>query len=286
MRVGLIGYPIKHSISPAFQQAAFDALGLDVRYEAWETPPELLETAIEWLRRDDCLGANVTIPHKTAIRSFLDDLDPTAEAVGAVNTIVKRSGRLIGFNTDIAGFGEALQRDACFDASGKDVVVLGAGGAARAVVASLLGASATSISIKARKIEQATVLIENLRRAGVANGRTRLTAGFLHDSPDLEELIRRAALLVNTTPVGMLHRAEAERIVVPATWLHSGLFVYDLVYNPAETPLLRAARESGCRTLNGLPMLLYQGAAAFEKWTGRQPPIPLMRHKALEALGV
>ncbi len=283
--VGLIGFPIRHSISPAFQQPAFDAEGLDVRYEVWELPGEELSVAIERLNQPKCLGANVTIPHKAAIIPYLDAVDATARAIGAVNTIVHRDEKLIGSNTDLIGFAEALRRDAEFEPRGKRVLVCGAGGSARAVVAALAIGGAIKIDICARRIEQATNLIVDFHGALIANGPTTLTAHQLDQSSTLKSLVEEVELVVNTTPVGMLHRPEADRSVLPIDWLYPGLVVFDLVYNPPETPMLRAARERGARTLNGLPMLVYQGAASFERWTGRRAPVELMRRKALEALG-
>ena len=284
--VGLIGFPIQHSISPAFQQPAFDAEKLDVRYELWEFPREELEPAITRLKRADCLGANVTIPHKAAVIPYLDEVEPIARAIGAVNTIVHRDGKLVGSNTDLIGFSDALRRDANFEIRGKRALVLGAGGSARAVVAALTIGGAIKVEVCARRIEQASSLIVDLLGAVVTNGPTRLTAHRLDESPGLKTLLEEVELVVNTTPVGMLHRSDADRSVVPIDWFYPGLTVFDLIYNPPETPLLRAARDRGARTLNGLPMLVYQGAASFERWTGRKAPVELMRRKAREALGV
>ena len=283
--VGLIGFPIRHSISPAFQQPAFDAEGLDIRYELWELPGDQLGVAIERLREPSCLGANVTIPHKARIIPHLDAVDSTARALGAVNTIVHRGGQLVGSNTDLIGFADALRRDANFEPRGKRVVVLGAGGSARAVVAALAMGGAIAIDVCARRIEQAASLMVDFHGAGITGGPTTVTAHRLDQSPALKNLLDKAELVVNATPIGMVHRPEAGESAIPADWLYPGLLVFDLVYNPAETPLLRAARERGARTLNGLPMLIYQGAASFERWTGHTAPVELMRKKALEALG-
>src|SRR3990172_1548085 len=161
--VGVIGYPLKHSLSPAFQQAALDHLGLDIRYEAWPTPPDSLAETVAGLRAPDRLGANVTIPHKEAVIPFLDELDDLARRVGAVNTIANRQGRLYGCNTDVERFLRALREDGSFDPAGSRVLVAGAGGAARAVVVALVEAGAASITVINRTFSRATRLVEELR---------------------------------------------------------------------------------------------------------------------------
>jgi shikimate dehydrogenase len=286
LRLGLIGFPLGHSISPAFQQPALDSIGVDARYELWETPPDALPALSARLRQGDCLGANVTIPHKQAIMPYLDRVDPTAQAVGAVNTIVKRAGQLLGYNTDVAGFQRAVEQDGETPLSDRRLLVLGAGGAARAVVAAGLLAGAEEIVVAARRREQSDRLVEELAAAGLGRGRTRLKAIALGDTVDLAATVSRASVLVNATPLGTAHRPGADSSPLDLLVLHRDLLVADLVYNPPETPLLRAARLGGARAVNGLPMLIYQGAAAFELWTGRPAPIELMRRHAREALSV
>ncbi len=287
MIVGLVGYPLGHSVSPAFQQAAFDRLGIQARYELWETPPERLASLTERLRRDESLGANVTIPHKQSIMPFLDEVDPTAAEVGAVNTVLHRDSRLVGFNTDVKGFIESLSLDAATELVGRRVLVIGAGGAARAVVAACVAEGARSVIVSARRPAQAEQLISSLRETMNARNATVLSSAPYDDDglPELE-LVRSADILVNATPSGTAHHRSSSELPVPARALHPGMIVVDLVYNPLETPLLREARLRGAGALNGLPMLIYQGAAAFELWTGRPAPIDLMRRAALEALGV
>jgi len=286
LRLGLIGFPLGHSVSPAFQQPALDSVGVDARYELWETPADTLPALGARLRQGDCLGANVTIPHKQAIMPYLDQVDPAAQAVGAVNTIVKRAGRLLGYNTDVAGFQRAVEQDGETPLRDSRLLVLGAGGAARAVVAAGLLAGAEEIIVAARRPEQADRLVDELAAAGLGRGRTRLKALALGDGANLAAAVSRASVLVNATPLGTAHRPDAEALPLDPNLLHRDLLVADLVYNPPETPLLRAARIRGARTVNGLPMLVYQGAAAFELWTGRPAPIELMRRHAREALGV
>ena len=279
MRVGLIGNPVKHSISPRFQQAAFDAVGMSARYEAWEVPPDQLGAVVASLRSPDCLGANVTIPHKQAVRSFLDRIDPVAEAIGAVNTIVHANDELIGYNTDVVGFTRSLRDDAGVDLAGKVVGVVGAGGAARAVVAAALTGGARAIILAARRIEQARDLaseLSSLNRSASILEPVRLAEAVCS--------LTKAAILVNTTPVGMAHRADENEIPISVDVFRSEILVCDLIYNPPRTALLAAAAARGAQILNGLPMLVYQGASAWELWTGRSAPVELMRHAAEEAL--
>lgn len=286
MRVGLIGYPVRHSISPIFQQAAFDALGIAAHYELWETPPERVAEVVAVLRQPDCLGANVTIPHKQTMLRFVDEVEGVAEVIGAINTIVRRGdGRLAGFNTDVEGFTRAIREDGETTLQGKRVVVLGSGGAARAVVASSLADRVADLAVCARRPGQAEHMIEEFARHAIGASSCVRVIPLVSDSPDLESAIRECDVLVNATPVGMASHPDDEGMLFPTAWLSSQTVVCDLIYNPPLTPLLRAARERGARVLNGLPMLVYQGAAAFERWTGCAAPVELMRRKAFEALG-
>ncbi len=275
---GLIGYPLKHSISPVFQQAAFDYLGLPVRYEAWETPPEGVAAALARARRPDCLGLNVTIPYKETVLASLDAVDERARQIGAVNTIVNQGGRLVGHNTDAAGFLEALRQRGQSEPADKRVVLLGAGGAARAVALALAWASAASLAIFNRHLDRASTLAGAVR--SLVPGLE--VEALPWEKALLRDRLARADLLVNATPIGMKHGQPGSPL--PADLIPSGIMVYDLVYNPPETQLLRDAKRAGARTLNGLPMLVYQGAAAFEIWTGERPPIGLMMKRAEEAL--
>ena len=284
--VGLIGYPLRHSISPAFQQAAFDATGLAVRYELWETPSDEVNRLEERLRRSDTLGANVTIPYKQLVQRFIDRLDPSAAAVGAVNTIVCRDAVLEGYNTDVGGFVEALRQDGETTLTDRRLVVVGAGGAARAGVAAALRERASSVVVCARRIEQAEALVEDFRRSSGDDAGMLTIAQISANGLSPSEIVRAADVVVNATPMGTAHHRDQDKLPVDAQALHVDQIVVDLVYNPPETPLLSAARQRGARTLNGLPMLVYQGAMAFELWTGRDAPIDLMRRVAREALGV
>ena len=275
---GIFGYPLGHSISPRFQQAAFDHCSLDVSYKAWPVATDRLEAEVRKLRDDGYLGANVTVPHKERIRSHLDDLDPLAEALGAVNTIVKEDGRLVGYNTDAHGLVEALRKDGACDPKGLSVLVLGAGGAARAAVFALVGAGVASLTIANRTLARAELLASEFEAASAA------VEAVPMQEPALVGACKKADLIVNTTSMGMRHSPAEGETPLTAKTIRSQSLVYDLVYNPAETPLLAEAKAAGAKTLGGLPMLVYQGAASFELWTGRPAPIDVMFEAARRAL--
>ena len=278
--VGLIGYPLSHSISPAMQQAAFDHYGMSVRYELWPTPPEALESEVSKLRGSRYLGSNVTMPHKERVLSLLDEVDPQARPVGAVNTIVARDDRLVGHNTDIYGFTRSLREIGGCDPGGKRVLLLGAGGAGRAAAFSLVAAGAASVTIANRTVDRAESLARDT--GGAAKGVAAIPAD--------EELLREAAagseLIVNATSVGMLHGDAEGLSPLDAALIPPGSLVYDMVYNPAETPLMRHAERVGARTLGGLMMVIYQGAAAFELWTGSPAPLEVMADEGRRALAL
>jgi shikimate dehydrogenase len=289
--VGLIGYPLRHSISPAFQQAAFDYWALNVRYVIWEAEPPKVSEVVESIRRPDNLGANVTVPYKETVLPLLDALDPLAREVGAVNTIVRQGGRLVGYNTDVVGFIRALSQDGGFDPWGKRVVLLGAGGVARAASFALVRAGVRSLVITDIVAERAQGLASDLER-NVAEGQgSALEVRALLRHPgagmgetELEEALADCDLLVNCTPVGMKHSATEGQSPLEAELIPRRALVYDLVYNPVETPLLAAAKRMGALTLGGLSMLVYQGAASFELWTGYEAPLDIMFRAARRAL--
>jgi shikimate dehydrogenase len=277
--VGILGYPLGHSISPIFQQAAFDHLGLDIRYQAWEVPPQGLAETVDGLRHPSRLGASVTIPHKEAVLPLMDELDPPAQRMGAVNTIAKRQGRLWGHNTDAEGFMRALLGDAHLLPEGKRVVLLGAGGAARAIAFALTAAGIGSLVIANRTLERAQALAREME-------------GFLAkievipwEAEALRLALLRCHLLVNCTSIGMKGSPTEGQLPLEPYLIPKEALIYDIVYNPLETPLLREARRVRARTLGGLPMLVYQGAAAFRLWTGRAAPVDIMMNAAREALG-
>ena len=278
--VGLLGYPLSHSISPAFQQAAFDHYGMEVRYELWSTPPEALEPEVSKLRCSPYLGANVTVPHKERIAALVDEVDPHARAVGAVNTIVASGDRLVGYNTDGYGFTTSLQEAGGYDPGGKRVLLLGAGGAGRAAAFSLVAAGAASVTIANRTVSRA----ESLARD--AGGAAKNVAAIPAAGVLLSKAASGSDLIVNSTSVGMRH-GEAEGLSpLDAALIPAGSLVYDMVYNPPETPLMRDARKAGARILGGLMMLVYQGAASFKLWTGSPAPLKVMANEGRRALAL
>jgi shikimate dehydrogenase len=280
LQAGVIGYPLKHSVSPQFQQPAFDHLGLPVRYTAHEIPPYAVAGFLAALRHGGWLGCNVTIPHKRAVFDGVDELTAEARAIGAVNTVVVQGDRLLGHNTDAAGFMRALVDEAHFDVAGQEVVMLGAGGAGLAVAVGLAGAGARRLWIANRSLERAQALAGRVAALGGA----LQPAALPLDPAALREPVAGAALLVNCTSIGMWGGPAPDASPVPAELLGPHLLVYDLVYNPARTPLLAAAEAAGARIQEGLPMLVYQGAAAFERWTGQAAPVEVMMAAARRAL--
>jgi shikimate dehydrogenase len=258
--VGVIGYPISHSLSPQMHNAAFAHLGLNYIYVAWEVAPQNLKLAMDGVRGLGIVGLNVTIPHKEKVGEFLDALSEEAEMVGAVNTVQNLKGKLIGYNTDVEGFKRALG----VDVRGKRAVLLGAGGAGRAVAYALVSSGASCIILN-RTEERARELAEKYKNLGAIEGRA-LTPS------NLKEAMKGADILINATSLGM----KGEEIEGVDEVLKEGILVMDLVYNPRETPLLRMARERGAEIVEGWKMLLHQGAFSFEIWTGRKAPIEVM----------
>jgi len=272
---GIIGDPVEHSMSPVMHNAAFEALGLDYVYLPFHVRGEELKEAINGIRALNIAGLNVTIPHKMAVIPFLDKLDPLAERMGAVNTIASENGELTGYNTDAPGFLQALRAQG-IEPDGKSIVILGAGGAAKGISFILAGAGA-SLVILNRTLSRAEELTSQIARYY----HRKITAMTLNEA-NLERVFGRADVLVNTTSVGMV--PDVDRTPVPGNLLNSHLAVSDIVYNPLETRLLREAKAAGARTINGLDMLVWQGALAFEKWTGQKAPFEIMKQVALKAL--
>lgn len=256
---GLLGYPLGHTLSPRLHAAAFAWANLPGTYLALPVPPERLDGAIAGVRAWRLPGLNVTIPHKTAIIPLLDGLTPIAKAIGAVNTLYWEGERLVGDNTDHAGFAETLP-----DMRDRTVVVLGAGGAARAVLAALRDRQAGRIHLVARR--GAPELLAELAPGGVA-------ATF---DDELAPLLAKSRLVVNATSVGM-DGASSPLSAAQLAQLPLDALVYDLIYNPPVTPLLALAAERGLATRNGLDMLLGQAAHAFSCWTGVRPPLEVLR---------
>ncbi len=275
---GILGHPIAHSLSPLIHNTAFKARGLNCRYVALSVHPRDLKDAVGGLRALQFMGANVTLPHKQAVLPLMNSLSETARVVGAVNTIVRRNGELHGDNTDVVGFLEPL--NSMGDSlHGADVVIFGAGGAARAAAWSLLTRFAPrNLTIVARTRVSAERLARELARYDPKCA-LRVTAPAA-----AAPVVRTCRLLVNCTPVGMYPNADA------TPWpdagdFHSAQIVYDLVYRPVQTRLLRDARKKGAHTVGGLDMLIHQAAAAYRQWTGETMPLDPVRCAVLDAAG-
>ena len=273
--LGLIGYPVAHSLSPRMHRAAFDALGIEAHYALWETQPDRLVKRIASLRFAEILGANITIPYKENVVSLVDECDPLAARIGAINTILNRSGRLVGYNTDAPGFIRALTEFAAFDCPGKKVVILGTGGAARAAALGLLENGVGEVTLLGRNEKHIQNLLHHLRKLTAKMHGTTRVYGAMLGSPEASRFLSTSDLLINATPVGL--KADDATLLFDVNILPTTALVMDMIFNPPLTPLLRAAQAHGCQVLNGLSMLLYQGALAFELWTGRPAPIEVMQ---------
>lgn len=277
--VGLIGWPVNHSLSPQMHNAAFADKGLDFCYVAFPVMPAALKEAVRGLRALGIVGANVTIPHKEKVLAYLDEASSEAQAIGAVNTILIDEDRLLGYNTDAMGFLTSLEQEAKVQLEGTRVVVIGAGGAGRAVSVAVAFARVGEIVLTDIVKDKAERLVATLQ-AVRPEVKSR---ALVHNSEQFAEYVKSADIVVNATPLGM--RPDDPAPLDPAL-LSKKTFVCDVIYIPAETTLLRAAREKGCRTLNGSGMLVHQGAAAFKIWTGVEPNIALMRGVVTKALGL
>jgi shikimate dehydrogenase len=273
----LIGDPVEHTVSPAMHNAAFAAAGLDFIYVPFRVRPEGLAAAVAGLRALNVRGFNVTIPHKVAVIPLLDGLDSLAEKIGAVNTVVNDGGVLKGFNTDAAGFMRAAL-EAGIEPRGRRVVVLGAGGASRAI-SYVLADRGADLTIINRLQELAWA--EGIARQ-IEDDMGRLVRVLELRDDLLAEALAGADLLVNATSVGVSPAMDVSLVL--AGLLRQDMTVFDIVYNPIETRLLREAGAAGARTIGGINMLAWQGALAFEQWTGQAAPVDLMRREAVAAL--
>ncbi len=275
---GLIGDPVGHTVSPAMHNAAFRELGLSYIYLPFRVRKEELDQAIQGMKALNIRGWNVTTPHKVAVMPLLDEIDPVAKRIGAVNTIVNDDGLLRGYNTDAGGFLQALL-DRGIDPEGKNVVILGAGGASRAI-SFILAERGAHLAILNRQptLDRA---LELAQRISAEFGQEVTALGL--NAENLASCLARADLVVNATSVGMC--PDDDQTPVPAELLRPGLVVYDIVYNPVRTRLLREAEAAGAQVIGGVEMLVGQGALAFTKWTGKEAPRELMKREALKALG-
>lgn len=271
---GVIGHPVRHSLSPAIHNAAFAACGLDWSYLAFDVAPGRVGDAVRAVRALGLAGLSVTMPHKEEAAAAVDRLSDDAAALGAVNTVVLgEEGVLLGDSTDGAGFVDSLRLDHGIEVAGLRAVVLGAGGAARAVVLALSRAGAAEVGVLNRSPARAE------RAAALAGHR-----GSVVPAGHAADVVASAGIVVNATPLGMEGVAEGALAVDPE-WLRPGQVVVDLVYRPLQTPLLRAAAERGARPVDGLGMLVHQAAQQFRRWTGVEPPVAVMFEAARSQLG-
>ena len=261
--VAVFGNPVSHSLSPRMHNAAFNHLGLNVAYLAFGV--EHAADAATAMRKLSFLGGSITVPHKGAIVPHLDDLDEISRSIGAVNTVLAQEGRLVGYNTDWLGVIRAVEQ--VTDLPGKSCLILGAGGAARAAI----------YGLQRKSVE---VFVMNRNEARGRSLAAEMNCTFVNwqswDQLDVE-------LVINATPVGMADRGD--QTVVPSHWLQAGMVVMDMVYRPMDTKLIRDAEAADCLCVSGLDMLLYQGTAQFEIWTGNEPPVEVMRQTLIESLG-
>jgi len=272
----VIGHPIEHSMSPIMHNAALKGLSLDYVYVAFNILPNNLKKAVLGFKMFSIKGINVTIPYKESIIPYLDKIDPLAEKIGAVNTIKNEGKYLIGKNTDASGAKKALLDAGC-EITGKKALILGAGGAAKAV-SFAISEDLDAVYIANRTEKRAIKLAKDL------TDKTTIKAiGKNMSINTLKNLVNDVDIIINTTPLGMYPNIEESPISEEI--LHSNLFVFDIVYNPLETRLLKEARRIGCKTLGGLDMFVNQGALAFEWWTGKKPNLNLMKEKVVEFLG-
>ena len=274
---GIIGDPVEHTMSPVMHNAAFRQMGVDYLYVPFKVKQEELARAIDGVRALNIRGLNVTIPHKVTVIQFLDKLDHLAEKIGAVNTIVNDDGVLMGYNTDGAGFLQALLQKG-IEPRGKNIVILGAGGASRAISFSLADRGAHLVILnRALELDWAEELASRISQIFAKE-----VEALELNRENLARVLDRANIVVNATSVGMT--PNIDETPVTSDLLKPGLIVFDIVYNPIKTRLLREAEAAGAKTISGLDMLVWQGALAFEKWTGLKAPVELMREEAIKVL--
>ncbi len=276
--VGVFGHPVAENPTIVLQEAAFRALDLNWRYLTIEVYPQDLADAVRGLRAFNMQGINLTIPHKVAVLEHLDAIADDARLIGAVNTVRRDGDKLIGENTDGKGFLRSLREDARLDPSGKRVVVLGAGGAARAITVELALAGASEITVVNRSPERGTTLVDLL------NEKTATSARFV-SWKDTYAVPDATDVLVNATSIGLFPNVT-EKPDIDYETIRANMTVCDVIPNPPHTPFLQEAEARGATTLDGLGMLVYQGAIGFKLWTGRDAPVEVMRRALAEAFGL
>ncbi|WP_081954741.1 shikimate dehydrogenase [Paenibacillus graminis] len=272
--LGVMGDPIAHSKSPLMHTAALKALGIPGAYVPLHIAPGHLGEAIQAIRTLGFRGVNVTIPHKVAVMEYMDRLDDSAVAVGAVNTVVNDNGVLTGYNTDGIGYVRSLKAEAAPDLAGSRILVIGAGGAARGIIAALLLEHPAAVVIANRTEDKSKQLAEAFQAKGTVNGiGNHKIAAYIADMD----------IVINTTSVGMYPHIDV--MPIDPGLLRQGMIVSDLIYNPLQTRLLKESLERGCRIHGGLGMFVYQGAYSLEYWTGRSAPVDIMRQTIMDCLG-
>lgn len=274
-KAGLIGDPLGHSASAAMHGAAYYQMGLDAIYIPMEIPADRVDLAVKSLELLNFMGCNVTLPHKQTVLPLMDELDESAQSCGAVNTILFRGGRKIGYNTDGSGFVRAIKEKAGFDPKGKKCLVIGAGGAARGVTFALAMAGTKEFIIlnRAEEIEMAERLSADMNSC-----RSGISAASVLSHETVSEALKQADFVIHATPLGMTPHEDT--VAFDTSLLKPGHAVFDVVYNPRETRLLREAKACGCKTLGGLWMLVYQGIEAIRIWTGKDAPADVMAEAA------
>lgn len=271
---GVIGDPIAHSLSPAMHNKELMELGIDAYYHPFRIDEKDLKTAVEGMKVIGIDGFNVTIPHKTAIIPLLDKVDPLAKAIGAVNTVVREDGLFVGYNTDGVGFVESLKEGWKEDLTKEKALIIGAGGAAKAIYYTLLSHGLQTVDICNRTVQKAEALIAN--QPYKANSKAL-------SLEDAESNIGNYSLIIQTTSIGM--DPDIDKSPLSLKGINSSTFVSDIIYNPEETMFLKQAGQNGAKTQNGLGMLVYQGALAFEKWTHVKPDARRMKETVTKFLG-
>ncbi|MDM5339031.1 shikimate dehydrogenase [Fictibacillus enclensis] len=270
-KVGLIGYPVSHSMSPQMQNGAFEKAGLSYVYDKYEVHPDQLAEAVRDMREKGFAGWNVTIPHKQAIMPYLDEIAEDALKIGAVNTVVNENGKLTGYNTDGAGFLKGLMRHVSFPMEEAKVLIIGAGGASRAISYAMSKEGPKTIAITNRTMEKAQDIFSECLR-------DQDQVISLHEA---EERLTEFNIVINTTSIGM----KEDRLPLRVNHLKAGTVVSDIIYNPFKTALLKESEKRGAIIDNGVAMLVFQGALSFEKWTGVAPDASLMEKIVIEELG-
>jgi len=279
-QLGIIGYPLSHSISPEFQQAALDHHKIKAKFHRWEIKIDELNSFFETIQDANFVGASVTIPYKEQFLDLVDKVSDSANLIGAINCIVNTNNQLVGHNTDGSGFIRALKTKHGFNPHGKKVLLIGAGGAAKAIAYSLVQENIKEITIANRTVSRGDELAQKLKSITPKIKSVKL------ERQSLIKPLNDVDLIVNTTSIGMKNSLNPEHSPIPVDLIPPNTVVNDIVYNPIETPLIKAAKMKNAFTIGGLDMLVYQGVEAFELWTGKHAPETIMYDAARKALGL